>query len=51
MLWLLCPISIQLFGGDFTASGLDAQEMRFDTFYQAFIALFQVTGISIYHDR
>ncbi|KAG2227612.1 hypothetical protein INT45_002297, partial [Circinella minor] len=42
VLCLLCPLSIQLFGGDFTASGSDAQEMRFDTFYQAFIALFQI---------
>ncbi|KAI8147435.1 Ion transport protein-domain-containing protein [Fennellomyces sp. T-0311] len=43
VLCILCPISIQLFGGDFnTTAGSDETEMRFDTFYQAFIALFQI---------
>jgi hypothetical protein len=33
---------VQLFGGDFTFVGNDEPSMRFDNFYQAFLALFQV---------
>lgn len=43
VLSLLCPISMQLFGGDFnTTTTVYDQEMRFDTFFQSFLALFQV---------
>ncbi|KAI9317892.1 Ion transport protein-domain-containing protein [Dichotomocladium elegans] len=43
ILFLLCPISIQLFGGDFNKlTTTKDTEMRFDTFFQAFLALFQI---------
>jgi hypothetical protein len=42
VLFLLAPISVQLFGGDFNFIGEDEASMRFDNSYQAFLALFQV---------
>ncbi|KAI9485907.1 MAG: Ion transport protein-domain-containing protein [Benjaminiella poitrasii] len=40
VLFLLAPISVQLFGGDFKF--VDEPSMRFDNSYQAFLALFQI---------
>ena len=45
VLFLLTPISMQLFGGDFGFQGPAGHEdpaMRFDSFYQAFLSLYQV---------
>ncbi|OAD67005.1 hypothetical protein PHYBLDRAFT_70360 [Phycomyces blakesleeanus NRRL 1555(-)] len=43
VLFLLCPISMQLFGGDFVPiEEVDEPGMRFDNFYQAFLSLFQI---------
>lgn len=41
VLFLLAPISVQLFGGDFSFVDDDEPSMRFDNSYQAFLALFQ----------
>jgi len=46
LLWstaLFAPISMQLFGGDFGFMDYDEQELRFDTFLQAFLSLFDVS--------
>jgi hypothetical protein len=44
VLFLLCPVAMQLFGGDFThVAATDEPVMRFDTFYQSFLSLFQVS--------
>ncbi|CAO3675097.1 unnamed protein product [Umbelopsis ramanniana] len=45
LLWstaLFAPISMQLFGGDFGFMDYDEQELRFDTFLQAFLSLFDL---------
>ncbi|KAI8062730.1 Ion transport protein-domain-containing protein [Gongronella butleri] len=45
VLFLLTPISMQLFGGDFGfqgPAGLEDPAMRFDSFYQAFLSLYQI---------
>ncbi|KAI7904858.1 Ion transport protein-domain-containing protein [Cokeromyces recurvatus] len=42
VLFLLAPMSVQLFGGDFTFVGDNEPSMRFDNSYQAFLALFQI---------
>ncbi|KAI8579947.1 hypothetical protein K450DRAFT_239855 [Umbelopsis ramanniana AG] len=43
VLFLLCPVAMQLYGGDFThVAATDEPVMRFDTFYQSFLALFQI---------
>ncbi|KAG2185318.1 hypothetical protein INT44_002108 [Umbelopsis vinacea] len=43
VLFLLCPVAMQLYGGDFThVAGIDEPVMRFDNFYQSFLALFQI---------
>ncbi|KAH8553006.1 Ion transport protein-domain-containing protein [Umbelopsis sp. PMI_123] len=43
VLFLLCPVAMQLFGGDFDVVALtDEPVMRFDNFYQSFLSLFQI---------
>ncbi|KAI8370635.1 Ion transport protein-domain-containing protein [Radiomyces spectabilis] len=43
VLFLFSPIAVQLFGGDYDPSEDDEMPfMRFDNFYQAFLALFQI---------
>ncbi|GAN08579.1 cation channel family protein [Mucor ambiguus] len=42
VLLLLSPMSVQLFGGDFKFVPEDEPSMRFDNWYQAFLALFQI---------
>lgn len=43
VLFLLAPISVQLFGGDFRFVDNDEPSMKFDNSYQAFLALFQAS--------
>lgn len=48
LLWsiaLFAPISMQMFGGDFGFMNYDDQELRFDTFLQAFLSLFDVSQV------
>ncbi|RCI02224.1 calcium channel protein, partial [Rhizopus stolonifer] len=42
VLFLLSPLSVQLFGGDFTFVDENEPSMRFDNFYQAFLSVFQI---------
>jgi hypothetical protein len=49
VLFLLCPVAMQLFGGDFdVVAQIDEEVMRFDNFYQGFLSLFQVRSIAGY---